>query len=191
MKNSNDFNPRFEAACEVMGDICETENIIARLALARAVLGGELNYAAQCKHRELLDYPTISGLCDIVEDVYHKLASAIYDSDEIGNFAGVNATTSSKSTKSATEREKDHTGTSEEKPVIECWRETREQLDLSGVSQELKIIVQELFVIRNALLAISTDNTAFRDGLSSMLTTISYKVSDLVHGRLSGDPLPE
>ena len=191
METRNDSKPRFEAACEVLGDVCETENIIARLALARGVLGGEMHYVGQCKHRELMDYPTIFGLYDIVDDVYYRLASAIYDSDEIGNFTGATATTSSKSTKATTEREKDHTGTSEEKSVIEYWREARERLDLNGVSTELKMIVQELFVIQQTLKAIDTDNTAFRDGLSYLLETVTFKIDDLAHGRGSGDPLPE
>ena len=191
MENTRKFSPKFQAACEVMGDVCEAENIIARLALARAALGGELHYAARCIHRELMDYPTIFGLFDVVSEVYHKLASATYDSDEIGNLTGATAITSSKSTKPTIEREKDHTDTSEEKPTIECREEIREQLDLNGVSQELEIIVGELYVIRHALMAIGTDNIAFRDGLSNLLETVSCKILDLAHGRGPGDPLPE
>ena len=74
--------------------------------------------------------------------------------------------------------------------IAELWRANREILKKSGISTELDFFVNELFVVRCAVMTMETANTATRDGIAALLETLSNKISDLAFGRGSGDPLP-
>ena len=76
------------------------------------------------------------------------------------------------------------------KTVVDRWRECRDALEHIGIKTELDEIVNELTVLCFAVKDLQVNDTYRRDGIASLIKTVTCKLSDLSHGRDKDDVLP-
>jgi hypothetical protein len=75
--------------------------------------------------------------------------------------------------------------------LVREWRDNREWLLSHGYSEDLDQIMNELSVIRGAIMHLECVDDYAQSGIAALIKTVSGKLEDMASGRTSGDRLPQ